>query len=92
MNIRKDVDRWFEWGKIEGATFMIVAVDKTSFDYFPVYVYPDDLVGDRIQEIRGDPSLDAVECYKLDLDKQRQIDEWGTWHADGISPPADSLS
>lgn len=93
MSTREDIVQWYEQGKLYGATFMLVVVDNDGEgDDYPVYVFPDELVSEKVVSIRQDPTQNPLECYLIGTDDvQRQIDGW-LRYGKRISPPADSLS
>lgn len=68
----EDLKRWFESGKKEDATHMVVVCDTFDWEDYPVYVKK----GDRVQKVIADHSgpnmtkVMEVYSYKKDFDKQ----------------------
>jgi hypothetical protein len=74
------ISQWFDDGKNDGATHMIVKWDSFNGpegDY-PVYVYP----GEDPREIAKSNSDTTVECYALFMDKDDQFNEHRAFHWD----------
>lgn len=78
---RDDLRRWFEHGKEQGATHMLVVCDTFDWDDYPVYVLPDQ----DVQEVRKQYSKDMqkiMECYSYTLPINRQLAEHRAFHWD----------
>lgn len=80
---RADLERWFDRGlEIEGATHMIVAVDRFDHENFPVYI-PTTQDGEVITNPRDwkIPEMHGVdECYDLRMSKADQMAERRAHH------------
>jgi hypothetical protein len=60
-----DLKEWFERGKSEGATHMIVVCDTYDWEDFPVYVTKDQDVGEELTKRNGQNMAKVMEVYCL---------------------------
>lgn len=72
---REDIGLWFDAGKKQKATHMIVVCDTFDWEDYPVYVTKDQDVKKIVQEHQ--PSAGnmqkVMEVYNLKLDKEQQF-------------------
>jgi len=86
---RKDISEWFDEGKKQKATHMIVVCDTFDHEDFPVYVKKDEDVRKRVLEYSDSNKMSRVmEVYSLKMPKQAQLDEERAFHLDEPAPCA----
>lgn len=72
---RYNIERWFEMGKKNGATHMIVVCDTFDNSDYPVYVAIDADVH-AVEEEHADRSMaKIVEVYSLSMDMETQLNQ-----------------
>lgn len=75
---RLDIQRWFETGKKDGATHLIVACDTFDHSDYPVYI-GDGQDGEDVhakeEELRDKPMTRVVEVYSLSQDMESQLNQ-----------------
>lgn len=63
---RADIRRWVEQAQAQGATHLIVAVDRFDHDNYPIYVMPGEDVGERLAPlVRGENMQGYDEVYSF---------------------------
>ena len=72
---RQDLSGWFDAGKLDDATHMIVVCDTFSWEDYPVYVKKGEDVHAKAVECNRRGMQKIVEIYKLSMDKNRQLRE-----------------
>jgi hypothetical protein len=70
---RNDIKRWFEQGKKNGASHMIVACDTFDHEDYPVYVKPGDNPKKEVTKIEASPMQRVMEVYRLSDDMEKQL-------------------
>lgn len=70
-----DVRRWFDDGIKLNATYMILAADASDHEDYPVYVFHEDNVHEKINEVRMSPMQRVMEIYDLNMDRTKQLNE-----------------
>jgi len=73
MTSVREIAGWFERGVADGASHMIVAVDRFDHDDYPVYVDEPDKVAEEVARIQGASMQDVMEVYDLRADKLEQM-------------------
>jgi len=72
---KEDISSWFDRGVKQGATHLIVAVDRFDHEDYPVYVQPDEDAREIVKtRFSGQNMQGAMEVYNLAKDKQEQLD------------------
>lgn len=79
---RIDIERWFDEGKNDGSTHMLIVTDTYDWDDYPVYVDPGDDVKAVVAEYEGKDMQKVTEVYALHLDKAMQMAEFRAFHCD----------
>lgn len=73
MTTQAEIGQWFDEGRAQNATHMIVMVDTFDHEDYPVYVF----FGQNAMEEclkRNDENMQRVmECYDLFMDKDTQV-------------------
>ena len=75
MTTRMDLKVWFDQGKKEGATHMIVVCDTFDYGDYPAYVTPPETIHDRITYYKLSPMQRIMEVYDLSMDRDTQLNE-----------------
>ena len=75
MVTKAEIERWFEEGLEQGASYMIVVVDTFNWEDYPAFVKPTENIHDRIQYYLRSPMQKIMEVYDLTQDKQMQLNE-----------------
>lgn len=83
---KNDISRWFDRGRSEGASHMIVAVDQFDWDDYPVYVGRPAAVRAEIARILSSDMQRVMEIYDLGMDKECQLAEHRSWHPPNPAP------
>ena len=68
-----DIRKWFIRGKGLGATHLIVVCDEFSYDYYPVFVMPEENVRDIERQYKMSNMQRVMENYNLSLDMEKQV-------------------
>jgi len=79
---RVDIDRWFEAGKKQKATHLIVVVDDFDHDDYPAYVAGGQDVREVAKKYDGTNMQRIMEVYSLKRDKHSQLAEFRAFHYD----------
>ena len=74
---RDQIREWFQEGKKNGATHMIVVCDTFDYDDFPVYVLPGTNARKAADEERAKSMQNVIEVYDLSLSEDEQVDKTG---------------
>ena len=75
---KKEIGEWFDRGKKQKATHMIIVCDTFDYEDYPVYVMKGEDVRDVISKYRMMKMSRVMEVYNLTMDKKGQIDTpWG---------------
>ena len=72
---KNDIERWLEYAKENGATHLIVAVDRFDHDNYPVYISPDKKVKEEIKRINNSSMQGIDEIYNMSMDIEKQLIE-----------------
>lgn len=75
MTTRNDIKAWFEQGREQGATHLIVVVDDFDYTDYPVFVKPEDDIQKKIAEYDGKNMQRIMEVYRLSDDMETQLNE-----------------
>lgn len=68
-----DLRGWFEKGKLEGATHMIIVCDIFDYEDYPVYVLPKEDVRDKAFDLGTTNMQKVMEVYDLRKDIEGQM-------------------
>jgi hypothetical protein len=68
-----DLKVWFDQGKKDGATHMLVVCDTFDYGDYPAYVGKDENVHDRITYYKLSPMQMIMEVYDLSMDRDEQL-------------------
>ena len=68
-----DIKDWFDEGKKDGATHMIIVCDQFNHEDYPAYVSPDENVHDTLTYYRMSPMQTIMEVYDLHMDRDKQL-------------------
>lgn len=80
MTTAGEIAAWFDRGAADGATHMIVVVDRFDHSNFPVYVWPDHDPHAVHDEWLHKPMHGVMEVYDLAGDKAAQLGEDRAYH------------
>jgi hypothetical protein len=72
---KDDIRGWFEAGVEQGATHMLVVCDTFSYEDYPVYVRPDQIMQVVYEEHDGPNMQRVMEVYDLRDDMESQLKE-----------------
>jgi hypothetical protein len=67
-----EIKSWFEQGVKDGATHMIIVVDRYDHEDFPVYVMPNDDVHRMHEDWRQRDMHGIMEVYRISLGWEAQ--------------------
>ena len=81
---KQDLSRWFDNGKAQGATHMVVVCDTYDWDDYPVYVKPGEDPRTVANKYSGKNMQTVMECYNLTLDKEMQMKEHRAHHYEKV--------
>jgi hypothetical protein len=77
-----DIVKWYENGKLKGATPMIIVCDTYDYGDFPVYVMPQEDAREKAQIERDKSMQKVMEVYSLSLPVLDQFHEPRAFHYD----------
>ena len=77
---KNDIRSWFQVGKANGATHMIVVTDTFNFENHPVYVNEGESVEEKEKECERESMQRVEEVYSLSLDMESQLSEDRAFH------------
>ena len=77
---REEIANWFDRGKAEGQTHMIVVCDTFDHEDYPVYAGSDKEALQQYAEHNGKNMQRVMEVYDLRLDKAMQLAEFRAMH------------
>lgn len=76
-----DIERWFEAGKTQGATHLIVVTDTFDYTDYPVYVSKKEDAKKLVEKkYSGQNMQKAMEVYNLKKDMQKQLMTHRSWN------------
>ncbi len=78
--LKGDVAAWFERGRFNNATHMLVVVDKFDHEDFPVYVAAGEDAHQRFHQYAHKEWTNVMEVYDLGMDRDAQLAEQRAWH------------
>jgi hypothetical protein len=78
----KDIAGWFERGKLQGSTHMIVVCDTYDYGHFPVYVMPGENPRQRVAEEAKKSLQRVMEVYSYQLPLEDQLNEHRAFNYD----------
>lgn len=76
------LSNWFDAGKRQKATHMLVVCDTFNHENYPVYVKKDEYVHDVYDEYHGPNMQKVLEVYSLKKPKEAQLQEVRAFHFD----------
>lgn len=79
MTTVPEIASWFDRGVADGASHMIVAVDRFDHENYPVYVGEPTKVRGEVERIEGGSMQGVMEVYDLHADKLAQMLERRAW-------------
>lgn len=75
------ISQWFDEGKKEGATHMIVACDTFDWEDYPVFVNSETEAREEVKRLQtGDNMQRVMEVYDLRKGKQDQLNAQRAWN------------
>ena len=77
---RMDIKGWFDRGRREGATHMIVVCDTFDWEDYPVMIPPDRDVRKMYDLFNGKNMQKVIEVYNLSMDSDAQMSEYRAFH------------
>lgn len=80
MTTKDDIRDWLKRGKAQGASFMLVVCDTYDWGDYPVYVKPTEDLAEKAKGFHGVNMQKVMECYDLDVDWERQLNEPRSWN------------
>jgi hypothetical protein len=73
MTTRREIEQWFDRGVAEGATHLIVCVDRFDYEDYPVFVKSKE---DAMAHVAKPGDMQGImEVYNLSMDKETQLKE-----------------
>ena len=69
------IQRWLIEAKENGATHLIVAVDRYDHENYPVYVSSNEDVSDEIKRIESSSMQGIDEVYNMSMDIDEQLSQ-----------------
>lgn len=79
---KQDIRGWFQVGKSQGFTHMIVVCDSYDNSDYPVYVGADENVRKRSDEYENKSMQRVMEVYSLKMELETQMSEFRAFHYD----------
>jgi len=80
MVSRQGISAWFDAGRREGYSHLIVACDTYNYEDYPVYCMTGEEARKRFSELNG-PNMQSVhEVYDLSESKDEQMQEHRALH------------
>lgn len=70
---KEDIEKYFRHGTMIGATHMIMVVDTSKWEDYPVYVMPGQDVREVSKEYSDNNWLSIMEIYNLSMDMKKQL-------------------
>ena len=77
-----DIGKWFDHGKQDGATHMLVVLDTVTQKNRPVYAKPGESARTLYRHIQWKASQRVTAVYALGEDRATQLAEWRPMHVD----------
>lgn len=78
----QDITRWLnENSQAKDITHMLVVCDTYDYEDYPVYVYGEDSLAERIDEFSEDMQK-VMEVYSFNKPLSPQLAELRAWHTD----------
>jgi hypothetical protein len=75
MTSRQEIEEWFDEGRRQGATHMIVVCDTFDHDDYPSYAAGDAEALEKYKKYDGQNMQRVMEVYDLRQDKAEQMAE-----------------
>lgn len=72
---REDIREWFNRGKEQKATHLIVVCDTFDYEDYPVFVSKSENVHDVFSKYNGPNMQKVMEVYNLSMDMEEQISQ-----------------
>ncbi len=69
----QDIQNWLKYAKEEGASHLIVAVDRFNFENYPVYISHDQKIEKEIKRIENQDLQGIDEIYNMSIDIDKQL-------------------
>ncbi len=76
---RERIAKWFDTGKVNGQTHMVVFCDDFEYEDYPSYV-PDQSSLEEALSKDGRNMQRIMEVYNYSLDREEQLNEFRAWH------------
>lgn len=70
---REEIQKWFEEGKQQGATHMIIVCDTYDYEDYPKYVYDGQDVRDIQSHCNSQGMQKVMEVYNLSYNMAEQL-------------------
>lgn len=80
MTTEAEIGQWFDRGKTEGATHLIVVVDTFDHEDYPVFAASDEDCLRKYDEHDGPNMQRVMEVYDLRGDRAAQLAEFRAFH------------
>jgi hypothetical protein len=78
---REDIRGWLERGQKQGATHVIVAVDRFSYEDYPIFISPEDDLMAKVEQLQSGENMQGLmEVYDLSLNLEEQLAERRAMH------------
>lgn len=79
MTTTQDIRNWFNLGVRGGASHLLVVVDEFDYTDFPIYAADKAYLEALLQEYATKPMYRVMEVYRLDQDREEQLNEYRCW-------------
>jgi hypothetical protein len=76
---REDIKVWFDSGVADGNTHMMVMSDDFSFEYYPIYIKPDQIPEEVFEKNNQQNMQRVIEIYDLRQDFEQQVNQHRCW-------------
>lgn len=81
---KKEINDWFDAGKEEGFTHMLIVCDTYDHEDYPVFVNKGEDATVRARDYNNKDMQRVMECYNLTLDKETQLNEYRSHHYEKV--------
>jgi hypothetical protein len=72
---KEDISRWFDKGKKDGATHLLVVCDTYEFEDYPVFVHSAKEAKEKYAKFNGPNMQKVMEVYDISMNKADQLAE-----------------
>jgi hypothetical protein len=80
VTTKSDIKGWLEEAKQKGARYMLVVCDTFDYGDYPVSIMPNQKIDDIAPTYHYRNMQKVMECYDLNMDWERQLNEARSWN------------